>query len=137
MADPLATRSGAATRTGGGWIGFAGVMMILAGMLDVVNGLWAIDHQDQPVDALFFKDNLEAWRWFYVIVGIVLIVAGFAVFNRASWAVMFGVIVALLGAISNMFWIFQYPLASLVLVLINVLVLYALVVYGGRDELST
>jgi len=69
-------------------------------------------------------------------VGIVLIVAGFAVFNRAPWAVTVGVIVALLGALTNMFWIFQYPIASLVLVMINVFVLYALVVYGDRDELS-
>ena len=128
MAEP------ARARTGGGWIAFAGVMMILAGMLDVVNGLWAIDHQDTAVDGLFFKDNLEAWGWFYLIVGIVLIVAGFMVFQRAPWAVTVGVIVAMLGAITNMFWIFQYPIASLVIVVINVMVLYALVVYGDRES---
>jgi hypothetical protein len=130
MATPVETRSG------GGWIGFAGVMMILAGLLDIVNGFWAIDHQDQPVDALFFKNNLEAWGWFYLIVGIVLVVAGFAVFQRAPWAVTFGVVIALIGAVTNMFWIFHYPIASVVLVLINVLVLYALVVYGDRDAVT-
>lgn len=128
MAEP------ARAKTGGGWIGFAGVMLILAGLLDVVNGLWAIDRQDTAVDALFFKDNLEAWGWFYLIVGIVLIVTGFFVFQRAPWAVTLGVVVAILGAVTNMFWIFQYPLASIVLVVINVMVLYALVVYGDRDR---
>ena len=127
MAEP------ARARAGGGWIAFAGVMMILAGLLDVVNGLWAIDRQDTAVDALFFKDNLEGWGWFYIIVGIVLILAGFAVFQRAPWAVTVGVIVAIVGAVTNMFWIFQYPIASIVLVIINVMVIYALVVYGDRD----
>ena len=127
MAEPVRAR------TGGGWIAFAGVMMILAGLLDVVNGLWAIDRQDTAVDALFFQDNLEGWGWFYIVVGIVLILAGFAVFQRSPWAVTVGVVVAIIGAVTNMFWIFQYPLASIVLVIINVMVLYALVVYGDRD----
>jgi uncharacterized membrane protein len=130
MAQPVRAR------TGGGWIAFAGVMMILAGLLDIVNGLWAIDRQDTGVDALFFKDNLEAWGWFYLIVGLVLLVAGFAVFQRAPWAVTVGVVVAIIGAVTNMFWIFAYPLASIVLVLINVMVLYALIVYGDRDRLA-
>src|SRR5262249_54551754 len=64
MASPVARR-------GTGWVAFAGVILILAGLLDIVNGLYALDHQDRPVDALFFKNNLEAWGWFYVIVGIV------------------------------------------------------------------
>jgi uncharacterized membrane protein len=122
-----------ARRAGGGWIGFAGVMLILAGLLDIVNGLWALDHKESPADLLLYSENLEAWGWFYLVVGIVLVVTGFFVFQRAPWAITVGVVVAILGAVTNMFWIFQFPLASIVLVIINVLVLYALVVYGDRD----
>jgi len=127
MADPVVKR-------GGGWIAFAGIILILAGFLDIVNGLWALDHQDAPVDSLFFKNNLEAWGWFYLIVGIIVVVAGFAVFNRSPWAVTVSVIVALLGAITNMFWVFYQPVASIVLIVIYVMVMYALVVYGGADD---
>jgi uncharacterized membrane protein HdeD (DUF308 family) len=126
MASPVARR-------GTGWVAFAGVILILVGLLDIVNGLYALDHQDRPVDAIFFKNNLEAWGWFYVIVGIVVLVAGFAVFQRKPWAVTVGVIVAILGAVTNMFWIFQAPAASLLLVAMYVFVIYGLVVYGGRD----
>ncbi len=126
MAEPARTR-------GGGWIGFAGVMLILAGLLDIVNGLWALDHKNSPADLLLYSENLEAWGWFYIVVGLVLVVTGFFVFQRAPWAVTVGVVVAIIGAVTNMFWIFQFPLASIVLVIINVLVLYALVVYGDRD----
>jgi hypothetical protein len=127
MASPVRSR-------GGGWIGFSGVILILAGLLDIVNGLWALDHKDTVGDALLYENNLETWGWFYLIVGIVVVVAGFAVFQRKPWAVTVGVVVAVLGAITNMFWIFQYPIASLVMVLIYVMVIYALIVYGSRDD---
>ncbi|MFI5045446.1 MAG: hypothetical protein ACHQIG_00160 [Acidimicrobiia bacterium] len=127
MADPV-------QKQGTGWVAFAGVILILAGLLDVVNGLWALDHKNTPGDALLYENNLERWGWFYVIVGIVVIVAGFAVFQHKSWAVTVGVIVAVIGAVTNMFWIFQFPIASIVLVIIYVMVIYALVVYGGREQ---
>ena len=130
MADP----ANQVVKRGGGWIGFAGVILILAGFLDIVNGLWALQHQDTGFDSLFFNNNIEAWGWFYLIVGIIVVVAGFAVFNRSPWAVTVGVIVAVLGAITNMFWIFYQPIASIVLIVIYVMVVYALVVYGGADD---
>jgi hypothetical protein len=119
---------------GQGWITFAGLMLILAGALDVLNGLWALGTSDTQIDALFYDNNLDAWGWFYLIVGIVIVLAGFAVFARAGWAVTVGIAVGLIGATLNMLWIFQYPIASIVLVSLNVLVVYGLVVYGINYE---
>ena len=56
-----------------------------------MNGLWALDRQDTPVDSLFWGDNLEAWGWLYLIVGVVLVVIGVFIFRRAAWAVLAGV----------------------------------------------
>jgi hypothetical protein len=109
-------------------------MLILAGALDVLNGLWALGTSDTQIDALFYDNNLDAWGWFYLIVGIVIVLAGFAVFARAGWAVTVGIAVGLIGATLNMLWIFQYPIASIVLVSLNVLVVYGLVVYGINYE---
>ena len=110
------------------------MILILAGLLDIVNGLWALDHKNTPGDALLYENNLETWGWFYLIVGIVVVVAGLR-----------GVPAQVLGGhrgrdrrrhrrVTNMFWIFQYPLASIVLVIIYVMVIYALVVYGANEE---
>ena len=57
-------------------------------------------------------DNLEAWGWLYLIVGVVLVVIGVFIFRRASWAVLAGIGVAFLGAMVNLFWIFSYPLVG-------------------------
>jgi hypothetical protein len=121
------------SRKASGWLGFAGIMLILAGAMDVVDGIWAIGAQDTAFDTIIWDGNLDAWGWFYLILGIALIAVGFGVFQRAQWAVWGGIAAASVGAVMHMFWVFTYPIASLVLVTLNVLVIYALSVYGADD----
>ncbi len=116
------------------WMTFAGLMMILAGTLDIFDGIRGLGAQDTAFDAIFFDNDIEAWGWFYLILGIILVAAGFAVFARARWAVITGIAIALIGATLNFFWIFVYPLAAAVIVTLNVLVVYALTMYGLQDE---
>ena len=59
-----------------------------------------------------------------------LIVTGYFILQRAPWAVGVGIVVASIGIVVHMFWVFSYPIASLVLVILNLLVVYGLVVYG-------
>lgn len=124
------------TRSGGGWMAFAGIMLIVAGAIDFFNGIWAFDagnQQEAVLDAWLWDSNLDAWGVIYIILGLGLIATGIGIFQRAPWAISVGVIVATIGAVVHTFWIFTYPIASLVLVLLNVLVIYGLVVYG-TDE---
>jgi hypothetical protein len=119
---------------GTGWIAFAGVMLILAGAIDFFDGIRAIGANTTTFDTIFWDNNLEAWGWFYLIVGIVLIATGYFVFQRAPWAVTVGIIAATVSAVFHMWWIFAYPIVSLILVLINLLIIYGLVVYGTEYE---
>jgi hypothetical protein len=124
------------TRPGQGWIVFAGIMLIVAGAIDFFNGIWALDAGNQAeavFDAWLWDSNLDAWGVIYIILGLVLIAVGVGIFQRAPWAIATGVIVAIVGAVIHAFWIFTYPIASLVLVLLNVLVIYGLVVYGADE----
>ena len=118
---------------GRGWITFAGIILMIAGVMDFLNGLWALDAQDTAVDALFWNNNIEAWGWFYILIGIGLAVTGFFIFRRAGWAMVAGVAVACFGAIANLFWIFSYPLASVLLITLNLLVVYGLTTYGPDE----
>lgn len=131
-------------RRGGGWIAFAGVLLILSGINTFVNGLWALNAsqnvEDTFEDTLLFSDkNLDTWGWIYVVVGLVVIAAGVAIFGRAQWARWVGVVVASIGAISAFFWLFNpnFWVPALVSVTLNVLVLHALLSYGDRDEMTT
>ncbi len=121
-------------RRGHGWLVFAGIMLILVGLFDVVNGIRAIGAQDTAFDAIFWDNNIEAWGWFYLIVGIAFVAAGIAIFGRAKWAMLVGIAAAIIGAVTNMFWVFVYPIHSLITILVCLLVLYGLTMnYGSRD----
>jgi hypothetical protein len=121
--------------SGIGWITFAAVMLMLAGMSNVLNGLWALDKKDDLplLNTVVFDDNLEAWGWFFVIMGIVLVIAGFALFNKAQWARWLGIAVAAFSGLINMTWLFDYPISALIHMTLAALVIYALAVYGERD----
>ena len=120
-------------RKGGGWIAFAGIVLILSGINTFINGIWALSASNQVEatfkDTLLFSDtNLDVWGWIYLIVGAIVALAGVALFGRAPWARVVGIIVASIGAISAFFWLFNpnFWVPALVSVTLNLLVLHAL-----------
>ena len=120
-------------RTGTGWLTYAGVMLIVAGFLDIINGLWALDRSDTRSNLLLYADKLGGWGWFYLILGIVLVLAGIGVFYAAQWARWTGIIVASVAVVANALWVFVFPVQSLILIFLATLVIYALVVYGEPE----
>jgi hypothetical protein len=122
-------------RQGAGWILFASVLMIGAGVMRIFDGFWAFSKNDdvKNIQTVFWDDNLAAYGWVWLTVGVLLVVAGFALLNGAQWARWFGVFAASVAAISAMTWIYAYPIWSFVSILIAVLAIYGLTMYGGRE----
>ncbi|MEV0012059.1 hypothetical protein [Streptomyces sp. NPDC047973] len=120
------------TATGGGaasgWTVFAGVMMIFGGAMAIFEGIAAIAEDDLFVSTrnYVFQFSLTGWGWIHLILGIVVVVAGFAVFSGAVWARGVGVVLAGLLALANFMWLPYYPFWSLILIAINVFVIWAL-----------
>ena len=120
-------------RTGSGWITYAGVMLIVAGFLDIINGLWALDRADTRSNLLLYADKLGGWGWFYLILGIIMVLAGIGVFYNSQLARWTGIILASIAIVANALWVFIFPVESLILIFLATLVVYALVVYGERE----
>jgi hypothetical protein len=120
-------------RPGAGWNTYAALLLIFAGVMQILDGLWALDRQDTAVDSLFWGDNLEAWGWIYLIAGIALVVVGAFIFKRAPWATLAGIALAFLGAIVNLFWIFSYPLVSVLAIALYLLAAYGLTTYSLEE----
>jgi hypothetical protein len=130
--------AGTTYRQGTGWLLFAGVMLVLAGVTGALDGLWAIFNGDEQVAAIgdnviLWDDNLEVWGWVYLIGGIVVMLAGFGVVSGAEWARMVGILVAALWIVVRIPWVFAFPIAALIGILLAVLVIYGLAVYGGQE----
>jgi uncharacterized membrane protein HdeD (DUF308 family) len=129
-------------RTGGGWVAFSGIILIIAGLLNLVDGLWALDRSDSAAisdeveDLLWYSHSLEVWGWFYIVAGALLVAAGIGVFSRRQWARWTGVLFATASIVINMMWVFVFPIAALIHVLLGTLVVYGLMVYGDREPTS-
>ena len=123
-------RSGAAV----GWTTFAGIMMILIGVFHAIAGLSGIikDNFYAVLPNYVLKFDVTTWGWIHLIGGIVVVLAGFSVWNGAVWARTVGVIIAAASALVSFAWIPLYPIWSLVLIAIDVTVIWALTVHG-RD----
>ena len=114
-----------------GWIPFAGIMLMLVGFFNVIDGIAAISDSKYLVNQLLFA-NLHAWGWFFLIWGAVQVCTGFAIYSGVGWAAIVGVVSAFGNAIAQLSWAKAYPVWSIAAIVLDVLVIYALVVYGGR-----
>jgi hypothetical protein len=118
---------------GHGWVLFAGTMLAIVGVLNFVYGIAAISNSTFYVqDAKFIIGDLNTWGWFLVIVGAVQVVSAFGIWAQASGARWVGIISAGVNAIIQMLAISGYPLLSLALFAVDILVIYGLVAYGRR-----
>ena len=118
---------------GAGWIGFAAIMLILVGFFNIIDGLSAISGSKYTVNQLLFA-NLDAWGWFFLIWGILQICAGFAIMNGAAWGAIVGIVTAFFNAIAQLSWLNVNPWWALIAIAIDVMIIYGLLVYGGRGR---
>lgn len=114
-----------------GFAMFAGVLMITGGVCGVLAGLAAI-FRDQiyvSTPAYTYALDLTAWGWVHLILGVVLALAGMGVLQGATWARVVGITVAGISLIVHFAFIPHYPLWSIVIIALNVVVIWALATY--------
>ncbi len=113
-----------------GWIGFAGILMLIVGSIDVFQGLVALFEEEYFVvtDAGLLVFDLTGWGWTMLIWGTLLVVAGLGLLSAQTWARWFAIVVVSLNFLAQLGFLgnSQYPLWSLTAIALSVVVLYAL-----------
>jgi hypothetical protein len=117
-----------------GWVFFAGVMMMLAGIFNAIAGLTALLRHSwylvSSSNLLVF--NYTAWGWIDLSIGLLLLLAGSAVLHGAVWARVVGVVIASLSAVGALASVNAYPVWSIIVLVVDVLVIHALIVHGDE-----
>jgi hypothetical protein len=113
---------------------FAGVIVLILGIINVVGGIAAIDGANffTATGAHYQLASLNFWGWAILVVGVMQLVAAFSIWAGNAYGRWVGTISASLNAIAQLFLIAAFPLWSVTLIGLDVLVIYGLVVYGGR-----
>jgi hypothetical protein len=121
---------------GEGWVTFAAIALITAGIMRVFDAIWAFRYHGvlpQNLEDAIFGHSLKTYGWVYLVIAGVLIVCGFLLFSGSQVARWVGVIAGAIAAISAIWWMPYYPVWSFTYVAIGGAVIYALVTYGGRE----
>jgi hypothetical protein len=119
-----------------GWISFAGFMMIMLGSFHAIAGLVGIinDTFYVPTQKYILQFDRTTWGWIHLLVGIIVVLAGFGVFTGALWARIVGVILAVVSAIAAFAWLPYYPIWGIAIIVVAIAVIWALTMHGREVE---
>jgi hypothetical protein len=119
---------------GGGWVAFAGVMILIVGVMNVIYGIAALDDSSFFVqDARYvIFDDLNTWGWVLLIVGAIQCLVALGIWARNQFARWLGVFIASVNAIVQLLFLPASPFLALALFSIDLLVVFGLIAYGGR-----
>jgi hypothetical protein len=117
-----------------GFTVFAAVMMIMIGAFQAIAGIVALVNDTFYVvgEEWVFQFDITTWGWIHLALGILIGLAGAALFSGAVWARTVGVILAVLSAVLSFAWLPWYPIWAILVITADVFVIWALTAHG-RD----
>lgn len=116
-----------------GWIWFAGLVLVLVGTINAIEGLAAIVEDDVFVTtggAGLLVFDLTTWGWVHLLFGVLQILAGLALFSGATWARITAIILVMLNVLGQIATLNAQPVWSVIVIVLDLLILWALVVHG-------
>ena len=123
---------------GSGWVLFAGIMIMMVGVLNVIWGIAAIDQSAFFVqDTQYIFSDLKTWGWIMLVLGGLQLAAAFSIWAGGGYGRWFGIATATVNAIAALLSIPAYPFWALAIFAIDVLVIYGLAAYGGDLRIAT
>jgi hypothetical protein len=121
-----------------GWIGFAGMVMVILGGIDFFQGLIALfeDEYYAVTPSGFLVVDLTTWGWIMLLWGVLLVLAGLALLAGRAWARWLTIVLVTLNVFAQLGFLgnSQYPLWALTALALNVVVLYALTARWRESE---
>jgi hypothetical protein len=111
-----------------GAIAFAATIMTLIGTYQALAGLVAIIDDEFYVVArnYTFDIDVTVWGWIHLIIGALIVATGLCLFARQTWAGVAAIMLCMLSALSNFFFIPYYPIWALLVIGLNIWVIWAL-----------
>ncbi|MFJ8086242.1 hypothetical protein ACIQ6Y_37455 [Streptomyces sp. NPDC096205] len=110
---------------------FAGVLLLLNGILAIFQGISAIAEDDvyAHIDDYVYKINLTGWGWILLILGVIAALAGVGILSGATWARAVGILLASLSLLAQFLFLPYAPVWSVITMAIDVFVIWSLATY--------
>lgn len=120
---------------GGGWLAFASIMIVIAGVLNIIWGIAAIGNSKFfTQNATYVLSSLNTWGWIVLVIGVLQLFAAYSIVVGGQSGRWFGIAVAGFNAIAALMSIPAYPFWALCLFGVDILIIYGLAAYGGQRK---
>lgn len=105
----------------------AAILLITAGTVSLLQGIAALVSNDLYFVGVnyVYSFNLTAWGWIHIGIGVVAVLVSLGLFAGADWARALAVVIAALSIIANFLWLPYYPLWSILIIALDVVVIWA------------
>jgi len=129
--QPMTSPDQRESRWASGLTVVAATFLVIAGVWHVIAGFAAVVHDNVYVATpqYIYSFDLTAWGWIHMLLGVLEIVAGFAVLKGQTWARVVGIVLASLSMIANFGFLPHYPLWSLLIIALDAGIIWALTTY--------
>lgn len=129
----LPDSSYASESSGAGWPLFAGILILIAAVLNIIDGIAAIGQSSFFIgEVKFVFSDLKTWGWIVLILGLAQLAAGFGIFVGNQLARWFGIACASLNAIAQLLFLPSYPFLALAIFTMDILIIYGLAAHGHK-----
>jgi hypothetical protein len=116
-----------------GWVTFAGVMLFMVGVLNIIYGIAAIaDSSFFIQDQKYILSNLNTWGWITLLLGLLQLGAAFSLWSGNLYGRIVAIVAPTLGAVGALMAIPAYPFWSLAIFALNIIVLYQVSMWGSE-----
>ena len=121
-----------------GWKSFCGILLIVVGFLNIMDGLVAITRSNQVANQIHEElpliSNVKTWGWIVLILGIIVILAGFGLLAGSTWARVVGILVASVNLIVQLAWLPHNNFWSFTMIILDIIVIYGIAVHCGKED---
>ncbi|MFF1835028.1 hypothetical protein ACFVXE_12615 [Streptomyces sp. NPDC058231] len=111
-----------------GGVMFAGVLLMVDGVMGVIKGIAGIASDDvyARVRNYTFRFDVTGWGWIHLVLGVILLIVGWFILKGAGWAKGTGVALAAISMIANFIWLPYQPIWAVISIAIDAFVIWAL-----------
>lgn len=113
-----------------GWAIFVAAYLVIAGVLNIIWGIVALDNKSYFVSGGLLWSELNTWGWVAIIVGAIQILGSILVAARRAGGAIIAGFLAFFGIMLNFLSIGAYPVWSVILLVLDAMIIWAVTVHS-------
>ncbi|MET8653087.1 DUF7144 family membrane protein [Nocardia aurea] len=112
----------------------AAILLMVLGIVSLLQGISAVAEDEVFVTGIdyIYEFDLTTWGWIHIVLGVLIIVCALALVTGTAWGRGAAIGFASLSILANFLWLPYYPLWSVLLIVLDVVVIWAVVTWRPR-----